>query len=59
MVRKPTKQEREKIEILQKKLKENHDETDWVKLYKEGEELDRLIGWRSLTVEDWFRPFTI
>ena len=59
MTRKLTETERKKIKELQKKLKEAIDNTDWSRLNEEGEKLDRLIGWRSLTVEDWFRPFTI
>jgi predicted metal-binding transcription factor (methanogenesis marker protein 9) len=48
-----------------KKLKETLDRNE-IKIENEikvdheaGERVDRLIGWRSLTVEDWFRPFNI
>ncbi len=42
-----------------RKIKEELDKLDWKKCREEGEKLERQIGIKSLTVEDWFRQFTI
>ena len=54
-----TEEDRQKIGTAMKAIKEEIEKIDWVKLRQEGEELERRIGRRPLSVEDWYRPFTI